>query len=95
MNMTPEMRKVIMLGRDVYNAANPDKVEAWRVVRNAVVRGDLVAGPCADCGSRKEGNNAHHEDYSKPMEVVWLCPRCHKERHLQMNKELGSLLTSL
>jgi len=28
--------------------------------------------------------HVHHEDYSQPLKVVWLCPRCHK--HLHMGK---------
>lgn len=35
--------------------------------------------PCADCG--KPGRHRHHEDYSRPEDVVWLCPSCHRRRH--------------
>lgn len=38
---------------------------------------------CERCG--KQSTHRHHEDYSKPLEVVYLCSRCHKQRH----KELG------
>jgi hypothetical protein len=27
---------------------------------------------------------AHHEDYDKPLEVVWLCQPCHKQRHKEI-----------
>jgi hypothetical protein len=42
----------------------------------AIKRGDLVREPCVRCGSTKlvEG---HHHDYSKPLEVEWLCRACH------------------
>ena len=53
----------------------------------AIVRGDLVPQDCEKCGAAAYGDNhrrrvhAHHDDYSKPMEVRWLCPRCHHAWH--------------
>lgn len=37
--------------------------------------GVLVRQPCEVCGSKAQ---AHHNDYSKPLEVRWLCPLHHK-----------------
>lgn len=46
-----------------------------------VKRGQLCKPDiCADCGSRVI-LQAHHLDYSKPREVIWLCVQCHKTRH--------------
>ncbi len=47
--------------------------------RVLMLRGKLVPGPCADCGGAWE--HMHHEDYSKPREVTWLCKPCHGQRH--------------
>lgn len=59
---------------------NPEKVQAhWRVA-DAKRAGRLTPKPCAVCGSA-ENIHAHHEDYSKPLEVIWLCPLCHAQRH--------------
>lgn len=44
-------------------------------------RGELEEQPCASCGAT-EGLEMHHEDYSKPLEVTWLCHGCHCEQHL-------------
>lgn len=40
-----------------------------------VKRGKIVKSPCAKCGELKV--EAHHEDYAKPLEVIWLCRACH------------------
>ncbi len=61
--------------------ANKEKAQAHIEVQKAKLRGDLVApDSCQDCGvtGRLEG---HHEDYSKPLEVDWLCSSCHRLRH--------------
>jgi len=60
---------------------NPDKYVARNAVRNAVRDGRITKQPCK-CGETKV--QAHHHDYSKPLDVEWLCFRCHRnERHGQ------------
>lgn len=58
----------------------PEKRRAHEVVRRALIKGDLVREPCADCGST-EHIDAHHDDYSQPLAVIWLCRRHHASRH--------------
>lgn len=42
-------------------------------------RGKLQKLTCEHCGS--EDSQMHHEDYSKPLEVMWLCRICHMNLH--------------
>lgn len=61
---------------------HPDKYAARGAVNNAIRDGRLVRQPCLLCGDKK--TQAHHEDYSKPLDVEWLCFKCHREhRHQQ------------
>lgn len=62
---------------------DPRKRSCRYAVFSAVKRGDLVIGSCADCSkTQKETRiDAHHENYDKPLEVVWLCKSCHSIRH--------------
>ncbi|HEU4430301.1 MAG TPA: hypothetical protein VFT98_16190 [Myxococcota bacterium] len=48
------------------------------------------AKSCSKCGlraSRIDKIHAHHPDYSKPLEVEWLCALCHKREHARIRKE--------
>lgn len=47
------------------------------------VREGKIAKPktCEMCGQEKR-LLAHHEDYSQPLAVEWLCSACHRVRHL-------------
>lgn len=73
-------------------ARYPERVAARTAVGNAIRDKKLERGPCEDCG--KSGKNsggrsvvhAHHADYSKPLEVTWLCTRCHGLRHRDGNR---------
>ena len=39
---------------------------------------------CLKCGSTKN-IQGHHPDYNKPLEVIWLCLKCHKAEHVIIN----------
>lgn len=42
-------------------------------------RGKLKKQTCFGCGS--PDTQKHHEDYTKPLEVTWLCRACHLDYH--------------
>lgn len=61
------------------NPANKIKTSARQKVRYAISTHRLTRpDKCENClaGGRIEG---HHEDYSKPLEVKWLCVQCHAD----------------
>lgn len=62
--------------------ANKQKIAAHRKVANALKHGLLVKQLCV-CGSSKV--IAHHPDYTKPLEVLWLCELHHKQWHREMD----------
>lgn len=55
----------------------PEKRRAQNAVYSAIKKGVIVRGDCW-CGERGE---AHHPDYSKPLDVVWLCKLHHEKLH--------------
>jgi hypothetical protein len=59
-----------------------DHCYARDAVNHAIKRGEITEGPCEICGS-KEKIHAHHDDYSKPLKVRWLCAKHHNEFHKQ------------
>jgi hypothetical protein len=70
---------------------SPEKRRAQARVQRAVRRGELVRPEqCEGCGQvpprDRDGRSsivADHVDYSKPLEVQWLCRECHTEAHLE------------
>jgi len=74
---------------------HPEKYSAHIAVSNALRDGKLHKRPCERC-ERTDHVHAHHDDYSKPLDVMWLCPVHHKERHkelaLYQREDDGSLM---
>jgi ribosomal protein S27AE len=64
---------------------NREKSRAHRLVYYYIKKGDLTPKPCEKCGNSK--TEAHHEDYSKPLDIIWLCDSCHKELHNHKRKK--------
>lgn len=63
----------------LWKKRNPDKIKAQRKLQKAVKIGKIKRLPCSVCGSAK--SVGHHPDYSKPLEVIWLCHIHHKKVH--------------
>lgn len=61
----------------------PLKKIANVAIRNAVRDNKLKKQPCEVCGSTK--SQAHHDDYSKPLDVRWLCFLHHRKIHGQLS----------
>ena len=61
----------------MWRIRNPEKTIAHRQVFVAVRAGRLKRKKCV-CGKRGE---AHHDDYSKPLDVLWMCKLHHRAYH--------------
>lgn len=63
---------------------NPEKHLARKAVKRAIARGNLIRLPCTVCGDLK--SEGHHEDYSKPLDVIFYCAKHHSDRHRELRK---------
>lgn len=63
---------------------HPDKVRARTALMHAVQGGKVVKPErCENCGKHAAGRglHGHHKDYSRPLDVEWLCVECHAAAH--------------
>jgi len=64
-----------------YKTRHPLRYATKVMTGNAIRDGKLVrALNCSVCNSEKK-IEGHHDDYTKPLDVRWLCEKCHKEWH--------------
>jgi hypothetical protein len=66
---------------------NPRKRAAHLAVKRALYHGELERPKhciAEDCSRKPEG---HHDDYVKPLDVMWLCRRHHRLRHVMLIRE--------
>jgi len=76
---SPDYKAAKLKRTAVYYAKSPLKYKAHMAVKNAVKNGKLERLPCLYCGAPE--TEAHHPDYSKPLDVQWLCRTCHMKQH--------------
>ena len=80
---SPDRKKKVLKYQKRMREKNPEKYKARVLLTNAVRDGNVnKPNSCERCGAtgRIEG---HHEDYSRPMDVKWLCFKCHRAEHGQ------------
>ena len=67
---------------------NKEKKAANVLLKRAVDRGDMERPiNCPICGSGERTIHGHHDDYTKPLDVTWCCPKCHGEIHKDINRK--------
>lgn len=65
-----------------YRSLKALAVKSHNLVYRMVKCGELVRpASCSICGIETDLIMAHHEDYNKPAEVVWVCWLCHNTLH--------------
>lgn len=64
-----------------YIERNPMIRACHVIVGNALRDGRLLKANCCSSCSSKNKLEGHHDDYTKPLDVRWLCVSCHKEWH--------------
>ena len=72
------------ISRKKYKSNYPEKAKAHMEMSHGI-RDHKVVKPevCSVCGKKRK-LEGHHYDYSKPLEVIWVCRKC----HLQIHKKL-------
>lgn len=75
---TPEGRAIHAGRARRHREKYPEKHHARHVLNHAIAAGKVSPQPCAECGEHE--TEAHHPDYLKPLDVVWLCKNCHESK---------------
>jgi hypothetical protein len=64
----------------LYELKYPQRKRCKNIVKDHIKRGTLVKEPCEVCGE-SGWVHAHHTNYNKPLDVMWLCPIHHSQWH--------------
>lgn len=78
-NYCPDCSRSQRRGWDAQTPEHKRRANARSYLNVYVRRGKVAKQPCARCGCSEV--EAHHDDYSKPLEVTWLCRDCHMVLH--------------
>lgn len=75
----PKLKKRSAILKKQWQEKNHIKRAAHVITGNALRSGKLIKQPCEICGKKKV--DAHHEDYTQPLKINWLCRKHHVELH--------------
>lgn len=64
-----------------YRKVYPERARARDKVKYAVSTGKLIRSSECELCKKVAKTHGHHEDYSNPLDVIWLCPTCHLSYH--------------
>lgn len=84
----PEKYRMYQDSKKAWGKRNKHKRNTHLRLMRAVYNGTVKKlDHCEHCDS-KDNIHGHHPDYSKPLEVIWLCTSCHGIEHKKINQEV-------
>lgn len=78
-------REALKKGKKTWAERNPRKRAAEITFGNWIRYRPEIRKPCEVCGET-DRVHGHHENYDEPLNVKWLCPKHHSERHKEMRR---------
>lgn len=83
---TKNGKEVKARAEKAYSERSPEKIKARNALKQSIISNRTERpSQCERCGSEGK-THGHHEDYSKALEVIWLCPQHHADRHRELRK---------
>ena len=70
----------------IYWDSYPRKAKAHNAVSNALRDGELERPDICESCNVEGFVEAHHKNYNKPLEVIWMCVKCHRKQHAKNRK---------
>ena len=68
-----------------FRSKNKLVIKAYNALHTAIRRGEIERpSVCQECGAVAK-IHAHHHDYTRPLDVLWLCDECHGKEHRELN----------
>jgi hypothetical protein len=80
----PHRKTMAVEVNDKWKAQFPNRRKAQNLLSSAVKLQKIQKLPCIVCGVEK--TEAHHPDYDRPLDVIWMCPPHHKQTHAMAKK---------
>ena len=81
----PKSRAMLKAWKEKFHKERPQEARAQWKLQAEVKLGRIKRGNCEQCG--QPNAHAHHDDYSKPLEVRWLCNKHHRELHRKLKEK--------
>lgn len=86
--LTTEQKKAGAKYLQLWREKNRIKYASHLLVNNAIKYGKIVKKVFCEHCYKKEKLEGHHNDYHKPLEVIWLCVSCHRKFHGKYSGDL-------
>jgi hypothetical protein len=67
--------------KKIQKRRHPERVRCREILYNSKRNGKIVPPERCEHCNKKTKLHAHHDDYSKPFDVTWLCRPCHRQLH--------------